>query len=111
MTLVLHALGLAGVIFLVAEFFPRIHCKSFGTAIIVAVVYGAANYLLFWILALFALPLMVVTLGLFAFVINAALLWVTDQIIEDFEIEGTGTTIAAAVVITLANVLLRWILY
>ena len=76
-----------------------------------AVVYGVANYLLFWILAFFAFPLMVVTLGLFAFVINAALLWVTDQIVGDFEIDGMGTTIAAAVVITLANVVLRWILY
>ena len=63
------------------------------------------------ILAFFAFPLMVVTLGLFAFVINAGLLWLTDQVIEDFVIEGTGTTLAAAVVITLANVLLRWILY
>ena len=58
-----------------------------------------------------ALPLMVLTLGLFAFVINAALLWATDQLIEDFEIETIGATLGAAVVITLANVLLEWIVY
>ena len=45
------------------------------------------------------------------FVINAALLWLTDQIIDGFEIEGIGATLGAAVVITVANVCLRAILY
>lgn len=110
MAIALHALGLAAVIFLIAEFFPRIRCESYGTALLVAVVYSIANFLLFWILALLTLPLMLLSLGLFTFVINAVLLWLTDQLIDDFEIDGVGTTVGAAIVITLANVLLEMIL-
>ena len=43
-------------------------------------------------------------------VINAFLLWVTDILIEDFEIDGCLTTIIASVVISLFDVVFRWIL-
>ena len=50
------------------------------------------------------------TLGLFLLVINTFLLWLTDQLFDDFEIEDMGTTFIAAVLITIADSLLGWIL-
>ena len=43
------------------------------------------------------------------FVINAFLLWITDKLIDDFEIDGFGATLIAAFLIALVDSLLRWI--
>ncbi len=97
-------------VFLVAELLPNIRLKNFGTAIIVAIVYSVINFLVGWLLVFLALPLLFLTLGLFKFVINALLLWLTDLFIEDFEIKGFGTTLLAAVLITIFSSFFGWIL-
>ena len=97
-------------VFLVAQLLPGIHLKNFGTAVIVAVVYSLINYLIGWLLVFLAFPFLVITFGLFKFVINAFLLWITDKMLEDFEIDGIGTTLLAAFLITIMDSILRWIL-
>jgi len=92
-------------VFVVAHVLPGIRLKSFSTAILVAVVYSIVNT----ILAFFAFPFILITLGLFLLVINVLVLWITDKLIEDFEIENFATTIVAALLITLCNLLLRWV--
>jgi putative membrane protein len=96
-------------VFLVAQLLPGIRLKNFGTAVIVAVVYSLISYLLGSILLFLALPFMIITFGLFKFVINAFLLWITDKLVDDFEIDGIGTTLLAAVLITIMDSVLRWI--
>jgi putative membrane protein len=96
-------------VFIVAKMMPRIHIESFWTALIVALVYGIINALVGWLLALLALPLMIITFGLFKLVINAFLLWVTDKLLDDFEIDDIPTTLIAAVFITIIDSVLRWI--
>ncbi len=96
-------------IFAIAQLMPGFKLKKPYTAILVAVVYSLVNFFLGWILVGLALPFMVLTLGLFTFVINAFLLWVTDKILEDFEIDNIKTTLIAAVGITLINGILNWI--
>jgi uncharacterized membrane protein YvlD (DUF360 family) len=41
---------------------------------------------------------------------NAFLLWITDKFIEDFEIDGCFTTIMASLIISLFDLVFRWIL-
>ncbi len=108
---IVHMLLLGGVIFALAETLPRVRVASYGTALLVAVVYSIANMLLFWVLAVLTLPLMLLTLGLFSLVINAGLLWVTDELIEGFEIEDTLHLAIMAVAITVANVIIRALLF
>ena len=96
-------------IFIVAKMMPRIHVESFWTVLIVALIYSVINSLVGWLLVLLALPFMIITFGLFKFVINAFLLWVTDKLIEDFEIEDIPTTLIAAILITIIDSVLRWI--
>jgi len=103
MHILINILLLSVAIFLVAQFMPSVKIKNFGTAIIVAIVYSLINIFLGWLLVLLSLPLMIITLGLFKFVINAILLWITDQIIEDFEIKGFGATLLAAFLITIID--------
>lgn len=96
-------------VFLVSNFLPGIKIKNFMTAVIVAVVYSIINFLTGWLLVLLTLPFIIITFGLFKFVINAFLLWLTDKITEDFEIENVSTTFVAAFLITMVDLLIKWI--
>ena len=107
--LILHFLILALVIFAMAELMPGFEVPSYGTALAVAVVYGLINVTLGSLLTFLSLPVVILTLGLFTLVINAGLLWITDQLIEDFEIDSIGTTMIAAVVITVSDTALDWV--
>ena len=101
-------LGVA--VFVIARLMPRIHIGSFWTALVVALVYSVINFIVGGLLTFLTLPLIFITLGLFKFVINGFLLWITDKLIEDFEIEDIFTTLVAAMLITVVDALLRWIL-
>ena len=97
-------------VFIVSKVLPKIHIKSFVTALLVAIVYSIINFFVGWLLTLISLPLIIVTFGLFHIVINAILLWITDKLIDDFEIENFTTTVIAAVLITIFIKLVEWIL-
>jgi putative membrane protein len=67
------------------------------------------NLLFGWLLALIAFPLMIITFGLFKFVINAFLLWITDLLVDGLEIKGAATLLIAAFLIAVIDSVLRWI--
>ncbi len=106
---IFNILILSAAVFFVSKILPGIRIKNFITAIIVAIVYSIINFLTGWLLIVLTLPFIIITFGLFKFVINAFLLWVTDKLIEDFEIEGIFTTFIAAFLITIADSLIKWI--
>lgn len=97
------------VLFVTAYIVPGFEIKSFFTAIVVALVLGILNLFVKPILILLTLPLTVLTLGLFTFVINALLLLVTSQLVRDFHIESFMTAIAASIVITIVSTLINLI--
>ena len=104
--LILHILCLAAAILLIARALPSVYVDSYGTAILVAVVYGLSNVTLGTVLKLIGLPFVILTLGVFLFIINTFLLWLTDKFLDDFEIEDLGTTFIAALLITIADTVL-----
>jgi|TARA_Y100000310_G_scaffold339663_1_gene433006 putative membrane protein len=104
--IVYHLLILSFVIVLVAEVVPGIRLKGFGTAVAVAVVYSLVNVVLGSVLRLLSLPLIFLTLGLFLLIINTLMLWLTNLLIEDFEIRDMQTTFIAALLISVADFLL-----
>jgi putative membrane protein len=64
---------------------------------------------LFRVLIVFTFPLVVLkwaTLGLFGVVLNAILLMITDRLLDDFELDGFGSAVLAAVGISIVNLLL-----
>ena len=100
----------AGLVYVLASLIPGVRMKSFGTAMIVAVVYGVLNYLLFWAIALITFIPMLLSLGLFGLVINTFLLWLTDKLVDDFEIRSLGVTFLMAALLTVGRIALRAIL-
>ncbi len=98
-------------VFIVANLLPGIYIKNYWTAIVVAIVYSVISFFSGWLLILLTLPFMIITFGLFKFVINAFLLFVTDRMIEDFRIKDGITTFIAAFCISIVDSLLRWIFF
>lgn len=72
-------------------------------ALITALVLGLLNTFLKPLLILLTIPATILTLGIFLLVINAAILMITDQLVDGFEIRGFGSAILLAIFISLVN--------
>lgn len=94
-----------------SKFLPGFRMNNFGTALVVAGVYGILHVLLFWILAIIAFIPRLLTFGLFDFVINAFLLFLTDKLVEDFKVDNFVITLIAAVLLTILNNIWYWLLF
>jgi putative membrane protein len=105
---------LAAAFFGISKVLPGFRIQSFGTALIVSAVYSllhvVLHFILFKVLWILTIPFVILTLGLIYFVVNAAILWLTDRFIEDFDIDGTTTLLIAAVLLTIANAIIRFII-
>ena len=88
MKIVLRWLLLAAALLLVANLYPGVQVASFTSAMIAALVLGLLNALLRPILVLLTLPVTVLTLGLFLFVINALMFYFAASLLEGFHVAG-----------------------
>ena len=94
---------------------PDIYAEDLLTIIIVALIFGVVNALIRPVVAFFTCPLIILTLGLFIFVINALMLWLTawiaGQFILGFDIEGGfWPTFWGALVISLVSFVISLII-
>jgi putative membrane protein len=79
---------------------------SFFNLIIAALVLAAGNLIVRPFFLLLSLPFIVLTLGLFIWLINAFMLWVTSLLVPPFNLDGFWKTIGAAFILWIANMLL-----
>ncbi len=82
--LILVAVGLL----LIARFVPGIEITSFYIAFIVAVLWALISVTIRPLLLLFTLPVTILTLGLFTFVLNALLFWFLSSFVAGFSVHG-----------------------
>ena len=101
----------AGSLAVIARFLPGFHLRHFGHAVLAALVYGVLQTLLSGVLGIIAFIPMLLTFGLFNFVINAFLLFLTDKLLKGFQIDGLLTTLIGAVALTVLNGVWRSLLY
>ena len=73
---------------LVSSYVPGIEVEGFYIALIVAVILGIINLVIKPILLVLTLPINLLTLGLFTFVLNALLFWFVSTFIDGFSIAG-----------------------
>lgn len=85
---------------------PSIQVASFSTALIVALVLGLINAILRPLLVLLTLPVTLLTLGLFIFVINALLFQLADKLVNGFNVGGFWSALFGAIVYSLIS----WVL-
>lgn len=88
MKFILKWLLAACALLVVAYLFPGVQVQSFGSALIAAAVVGIFYTLLRPLMVVLTLPVTVVTLGLFLFVINALLFWAAAGVLDGFHVTG-----------------------
>lgn len=94
------------VIFAGARLLDGVSIKNYWTAIGVAVILSILNLLIRPVIVLLTLPLTVLTLGLFALVINAWILMLTDKFVDGLKIKGFGWAVLYGFFISVLNSLL-----
>ena len=88
---------------LISNFVPGIEIASLYSAFIVAVVLGVFNIIVKPILVLLTLPINLLTLGLFTFVINALLFWFIASFVQGFSVDGFIPAFVGAAIISLLS--------
>jgi putative membrane protein len=95
----INALALLALPYLV----PSVQVESFYTALIAALLLGLVNALIRPLLVLLTLPVTVLTLGLFVFVINGLLFWFVASFVDGFNVAGFWSAFFGAIVYALIS--------
>ena len=85
--------------------------SQFSTLAWAALVLAGVNFLAKPFVMILSIPLIVLTLGFFVLVVNAAMLWLTSAIVGDFHTLGFWHTVGAAIVMSVANLALSGALH
>jgi len=103
MRLLIHWLINALALFALPYVFTSITVDSFTTALLVAVVLGLINTLIRPLLVVLTLPVTILTLGLFIFVINGLLFWAVGSFMPGFKVAGFWAGVFGAIVYSLIS--------
>jgi putative membrane protein len=99
MSLLARFLGTVFALLAATYFIPGFHVESLYTAVVIALVLGVINITLKPLVLLIALPLEILTLGLFTFVVNAAFLLLIATFVKGFTIVGFVPALLGALLI------------
>lgn len=94
----------------VAYLMPSITVSSFGAALVAALVLGLVNAIVRPVLVLLTLPVTILTLGLFIFVLNGLLFWMVASWLEGFDVAGFWSGVLGAILFSLVSWLLSALL-
>ena len=106
MKLLVRWLLLAAALLLVAHLYSGVAVASFGAAMVAALVLGLLNTLVRPLLVLLTLPVTLLTLGLFLFVINALMFWAAASLLDSFHVAGFGAALIGSLIYSLAGMLI-----
>jgi putative membrane protein len=90
----------------VAYLMPSISVSSFGAALVAALVLGLINAVVRPVLVLLTLPVTILTLGLFIFVLNGLLFWAVGTWLEGFNVGGFWAGVLGAILFSIVSWLL-----
>ena len=82
---------------------------KFWVLAVAALVFVFVNAVIRPIVILLTLPAVILSLGIVLLFINAFMLWITDKIVSPFEVSGFWTTVGAAAIIWVVNMLVHGI--
>jgi len=102
--LLISALGL----WLASRIVPGVTIHGTATLLLAAFLLGVVNAVVRPVVVFLTLPITVLTLGLFLWVVNAAMLGLVAGVLEDFRIAGLGSALLAAAVVGLTGWIASW---
>jgi putative membrane protein len=106
MKIIVRWLLLAAALLLVANLYPGVQVASFSSALVAALVLGLLNALLRPVLVLLTLPVTVLTLGLFLFVINALMFYFAASLLAGFHVNGFGAALVGSLLYSLCGLVI-----
>jgi putative membrane protein len=83
--------------------FDSVDIDGWGPLLIGAAVLGVVNWIVKPIVTFLAIPLILITLGIALFFISMLMLWITQLIVDDFNISGFWTYVGATIVVWFVN--------
>ena len=101
----------AGALLLVAYLYPGVQVRDFLAALGAALVLGLVNALIRPILVILTLPVTLLTLGLFLFVINAGLFWLVAELVSGFTVTGFWAALVGSILYSLITLVTSWLLF
>ncbi|MDP3701032.1 MAG: phage holin family protein [Hylemonella sp.] len=90
----------------VAHLYSGVELQSFTSALLAAFVIGLFNVFLRPVLVLLTLPVTLLTLGLFIFVINALLFWAAASVLEDFQVRDFTAALLGSLLYSIFSLLI-----
>jgi len=106
MNFLLRIVITAVVAFALSAVLRGIHIDSFWTAIVLSLVLAVLNFFLKPILIILTLPITILTLGLFLFVINALIVWFASDLVRGFHVDGFGWALLFSLLLSMLTSLL-----
>lgn len=94
-------------VFLTSYILPGVVLDGYGTALLVAIILGILNAIIRPILLLLTLPLNILTLGLFTFVINALMIELVDYLVPGFAVGGFLNALLFSLVLSVISGILH----
>jgi putative membrane protein len=98
-------------IWIVSRLIPGFQVSGATSALIAAVVIGFVNATLGLFLKIVTFPLTLLTLGIFWLVINALMIELASAIVPGFHVTGFAAAFWGAIVLSLVNMALKWIVF
>ena len=111
LALLLRWLVNAAALMLVAYLYPGVQVESVGAAILAAVVLGLVNAVIRPMLLVLTLPVTILTLGLFIFVVNALMFWLAAGIVGGFHVSGFWAALIGSILYSLITLVTSWIVF
>lgn len=96
----------AAALLLVTELYSGVAIASFGTALLAAFVIGLFNTLVRPLLVLLTLPITLLTLGLFLFVVNAWMFWAAASMLRGFDVAGFWPALIGSLLYSLCGMVI-----
>lgn len=107
MNILINLLLSAIAVFVAAYILPGVEVESFVTAFVAAIVLGVINAFLKPVLLILTLPINLLTLGLFTFVLNALLILLASNIVPGFQVNGFIWALILSLVLAVINFFLH----
>lgn len=106
MKLIVRWLLLAAALLLVAHLYGGVTVTDFRAALVAALVLGLLNTLVRPLLVVLTLPVTVLSLGLFLFVINAAMFWLAAWLLDGLNVTGFGAALIGSLIYSLCSMVI-----
>jgi putative membrane protein len=100
----IYMLGL----FLATRLIPGVWIEGTGSFILAAVLLGLVNAIVRPLIFLLTLPLTIITLGLFVFILNAAMFGLVAAMLDNFQVSGFWAALFGAVIVSITSTVASW---